>query len=62
MEEEITVNVGALRDYLEDCCGSAAFNGFPAAIMDVVNIERMDDYELCEKTERMGIDLRRFEG
>ena len=60
MGEEITVNVGALRDYLEDYCGCAAFSGFPAAIMDVADIERMGGHELCEKAERMGIDLRRF--
>lgn len=58
---EIRVDVDRLRDYMEDECGTAAFNGFPAAMMDVWDIERMSGYELCEKAERMGIDLRRFE-
>jgi len=58
---EIRVDVDELRDYMMDYCGSAAFGGFPAAILDVADIERMSGYELCQKAESMGIDLRRFE-
>ena len=38
----------------------AAFSGFPAALLDVADIEDMDGYELCEKAEDLGIDLERF--
>lgn len=55
-----TIDVDALRDYLMDYCGTAAFGGFPAALLDVVDIERMDGHELCKKAEDLGIDLRRF--
>lgn len=58
---EIRVDVDKLRDYLIDYCGTAAFGGFPAAIADVWEIERMDGYELCQFAERQGIDLRRFQ-
>ena len=55
------IDVDELRDYMVDYCGSAAFSGFPAAILDVVDIERMDGYELCEKAEALGINLEKFE-
>lgn len=54
------IDTDELRDYLEDYCGTAAFSGFPAALLDVADIEDMDGYELCEKAEDLGIDLGRF--
>ncbi|WP_248922861.1 hypothetical protein [Olsenella intestinalis] len=56
-----TIDVDALREYLEDYVGTAAFNGFPAAVLDLSDIEHMDGYELCQKAEELGVDLRRFE-
>lgn len=56
----ITVDVDALRDYMEDRAGSAAFSGFPAAILDVMDIEDMDGYDLCRKAESEGVDLCHF--
>ena len=46
------IDTNKLRDYLEDYCGTAASSGFPAALLDVADIEDMDGYELCEKAER----------
>lgn len=57
----IEVDVDELRAYLTDYAGTAAASGFPAAIMDVWDIEHADGHELCEKAEQMGIDLREFE-
>lgn len=54
------IDTDKLRDYLEDYCGTAAFSGFPAALLDVGDIENMDGYELCKKAEDLGIDLERF--
>lgn len=54
------INVEALRDYLPDCCGTAMFSGFSAALLDVADIERMSAEELCRKAEELGVDLRRF--
>ena len=56
-----TINVDKLRKYLLDYCGSAMFSGFPAALIDVIDIERADGIELCRIAERLGIDLRKFE-
>lgn len=61
MSESIRVEIEALRDYLLDYCGSAMFLGFPAAVLDVVDIEQADSYELCQMAERLGIDLHKFE-
>lgn len=55
-----TIDVDALRDYLRDYCGTAMFNGFPAAFLDVVDIDSMDGAELCRKAEYMGINLEQF--
>ena len=54
------IDVDALRSYLLDYCGSAMMSGFPAALLDVVDVERATGEELCRMAERMGIDLRRF--
>ena len=55
------IDVEALREYLVDYCGTAMFGGFPAAMMDLADVESMSPAQLCQKAEEMGIDLRRFE-
>ena len=55
-----TIDVDKLRDYMTDYFGTAMFNGFPAAILDLSDIESMGAYELCQKAESLGIDLRDF--
>lgn len=55
-----TIDVDALREYMEDYCGTAMFNGFPAALLDLADIDSMDGCELCQKAEEMGIDLEKF--
>ena len=56
-----TIDIDKLRKYLIEYCGTAMMGGFPAAVLDLADIEHMDGYELCRKAERLGIDLRRFE-
>lgn len=55
------IDVDDLRSYLLDYCGTAAASDFPAAILDTTDISHMSGYELCEKAEDLGIDLRKFE-
>ena len=55
-----TIDVEKLRAYLLDYCGTAMFGGFPAALLDVAEIERASGEQLCEKAEQLGIDLRKF--
>ena len=56
-----TIDVDKLRDYMTDYFGTAMFNGFPAAILDLSDIESMSGHELCQKAESFGIDLHDFE-
>lgn len=56
-----TIDVDALRDHMRDYYGTAMFSGFSPALMDLADVDSLDDYELCEKAEREGIDLRDFE-
>lgn len=58
---EVRIDADRLRDYMVDRCGTAAFSGFPAAIADAWETERIDGCELCRFAERQGIDLRRFQ-
>ncbi len=57
---EIRVDVDKLRNHLGDECGSATFNGSPAAMAGMWDIGRMDGYELCRKAKKLGIDLNDF--
>ena len=54
------IDVDALRACLLDYCGTAAFNGFPAALLDVADISSADGEELRQRAEQFGVDLRRF--
>lgn len=46
-----------LRNYLKDYAGTAAFSGFPGAMMDLIDLDTMDDEELVEKARELGVDL-----
>ena len=57
---KIDVDVDRLRESLLDRAGSAACVGFPAAMLDVVDIEDESPQELLARTELEGLDLRDF--
>ena len=57
---EIEVDVDQLRESLLDRAGSAAGAGFPAAMLDVMNIEDESPQELLSRAEREGLDLHDF--
>lgn len=57
---KINVDVDLLREGLLDRAGSAAGVGFPAAILDVMDIEDESPQELLARAEREGLDLRDF--
>lgn len=57
---KINVDVDQLREGLLDCAGSAAGVGFPAAMLDVMDIEAESPQELLARAEREGLDLRDF--
>ena len=55
-----TIDVDKLREHLMDYCGTAAFSGFPAAALDLIDVQSASGYELCRQAERLGIDLEQF--
>ena len=57
---KIEVDVDQLRESLLDRAGSAAGAGFPAAMLDVMDIEDASPQELLVRAEREGLDLRVF--
>lgn len=57
---KIDVDVDRLRERLLDREGSAAGVGFPAAMLDVVDIEDESPQELLSRAEREGLDLHDF--
>lgn len=57
---KIDVDVDRLRKGLLDRAGSAAGVGFPAAMLDVMDIEDGSPQELLARAEREGLDLRDF--
>ena len=57
---KIDVDVDRLRESLLDREGSAAGVGFPAAMLDVVDIEDESPQELLSRAEREGLDLHDF--
>ena len=57
---KINVDVDQLRESLLDRAGSAAGVGFPAAMLDVMDIEGESPQQLLARAEREGIYLRDF--
>ncbi len=57
---KINVDVDQLREGLLDRAGSAAGVSFPAAMLDVMDIEDESPQELLARAEREGLDLRVF--
>lgn len=57
---KVNVDVDQLRGGLLDRAGSAAGAGFPAAMLDVMDIEDESPQELLARAEREGLDLRDF--
>lgn len=55
------IDVTALRRDLEDYYGAAAFSGFPAALVDLAQVESASPRELVELSRRAGFDLRDYE-
>ena len=57
---EYEIDVSRLRRDMKDYYGTAMFNGFPMAVMDLSKVERMSDRELVELAQKNGVDLRKY--
>lgn len=56
----ITIDIDELRRDIQEYYGTAAFSGFPMAILDECEVEDMSDEELLEKADELGIDLLKY--
>ena len=57
---EYTIDIKRLRRDLEDYYGTAMFNGFPMAIMDLSKGEKASDREIIELARKNRMDLRKY--
>ena len=48
-------DVEQLRNRLKDYYGTAMFNGFPMAVIDLGKVDRMSDEEVIELAYEVGI-------
>ena len=54
------IDTDELRRDMMDNYGTAMYNGFPMAVVDLGNIERASDEELVRRAQREGIDLSEY--
>ena len=54
------IDEDGLRERLMDECGTAMFGGFPAALLDIADIESASRDELLEIAERLGVDPEEY--
>ena len=50
----MTIDVDALKAYLQDYYGTAMMGGFSVALLDLADLDSMSGQELCELAEREG--------
>lgn len=58
MDYEIDVN--RLRRDMKEEYVAAMCCGFPMAVVDLTEVERMSDRELVEQAQENGVDLRKY--
>lgn len=51
----------SLRKDIIDYYGAAMFSGFPMAMMDVSDVEKMTNEELIRECKRIGFKLNKYE-
>ena len=55
------IDISRLRSDLEDYYGTAMFSGFPAAVIELTQVESASPQELVELSRRAGFDLNDYE-
>ena len=57
---EYKIDVNRLRRDMKDYYGTAMFNGFPMAVVDLSRVERLSDSELVELARKNGVNLKKY--
>ena len=55
------IDIDKLRKDLIDFYGTAAYNGFPTAMMDVIDVENASPEKLIQLANRAGFSLEDYE-
>ena len=56
----MTIDIQRLRNDIKDNYGTAMFNDFPAAVMDLAKVDRMSDQEIVEYALKKNIRLEKY--
>ena len=56
----IEIDIERLRNDLKDYYGTAGFNGFPAAIMELADVENMSEEQLIRFAVERGVNLEKY--
>ena len=54
------IDIQRLRNDIKNNYGTAAFNGFPMAIMDLENVDQLRDQEIVEYALKKNIRLEKY--
>ena len=54
------IDIQRLREDIKDNYGTAMFNGFPMAVMDLAKIDRMSDQEIVHYALKKNIRLEKY--
>ena len=57
---EYKIDVNRMRRDMKDYYGTAMFNGFPMAVVDLSRVERLSDSELVELAQKNGVNLKKY--
>ncbi len=54
------IDIQRLRNDIKDNYGTAMFNGFPMAVMDLAKIDKMSDQEIVDYALKKNIKLENY--
>lgn len=57
---EYEIDVSRLRRDMKEEYVAAMCCGYPMAVVDLTDVERMSDRELVEQAQENGVDLRKY--
>ena len=60
MNNEVYIDVEALRNYLIDYFGTAMFNGNPVAMFELEKVKNASGYEIVSIAQKNNINLNKY--
>ena len=56
----MVIDIQKLRNDIKDYYGTAVFNGFPMAMIDVINVDRLSDQEIVDLVLKKKMSLEKY--